>query len=375
MASARVLVLGAGSGFGNSVIRSLRAGPRRLVAVGAHHDRFVLQKSTADRNYLIRSLDDPGFAASLGAVVRESRADLVIPTSDAQVAVLSRQRRRLDGAVFLPPPRVIARCQDKYALTRFLRAQGVPVPRTYPLRDLAGIARAFARLNTRGPVWCRIRRGSGSLGAIPVRTAAQVRNWVRYWSEMRGVPPRAFTLSEYLPGRDYACQSVWSHGRLVLTKTCERLSYFGGGSQPSGVSSVAALAKTVVAPRVVEVCTAAVRALAPRISGAFSIDLKEDARGEPCITEINAGRFITMLNLFDLAGRHNMTSVYVRVALGEAVRLRAPYDAVEDFYFVRDVDTMPEIVHADRLFEKIRDARLGLPSHSRNDEEASAWRA
>ena len=272
--------------------------------------------------------------------MRESEADLVIPTSDAQVAVLSRQRRRFKGAVFLPHPHVIARCQDKYALTRFLRARGLPAPRTYPVRDLAGIATTFARLSARArPSGAAIRSGSGSLGAIPVRTAAQARNWIRYWSEMRGVPPRAFTLSEYLPGRDYACQSVWSDGRLVLTKTCERLSYFGGGSQPSGVSSIAALAKTVVAPRVVEVCTAAVRALDPRVSGAFSIDLKEDARGEPCITEINAGRFITMLNLFDLAGRHNMTSVYVGVALGEPVGFPAPYDAVEDFYFVRDVDT------------------------------------
>lgn len=373
--SARVVVLGAGSGFGNSVIRSLRAGTPHLVAVGAHHDRFVLQKSTAERNYLIRSVDDPGFTASLGAVVRESKADLVIPTSDAQVAVLSRQRRRLQGAVFLPHPRVIARCQDKYALTRFLRAREVPVPRTYPVRDLAGVAATFARLSPGTPVWCRVRSGSGSLGAIPVRTAAQARNWIRYWSEMRGVPPRAFTLSEYLPGRDYACQSVWCDGRLVLTKTCERLSYFGGGSQPSGVSSIAALAKTVVAPRVVDVCTAAVRALDPRVSGAFSIDLKEDARGEPCITEINAGRFITMLNLFDLAGQHNMTSVYVGVALGEPVRIAAPYDAVEDFYFVRDVDTMPGIVHADQLFEKVRDVRLGHPTRTRKDEEAAPWRA
>ena len=370
-----MLVLGAGSGFGNSVIRSLRAGGRGLVAIGAHDDRFALRKSTADRNYLIRPVDDPGFTTSVGAVVRESRVGLVIPTSDAQVAVLSRGRRRLGGTVFLPRPHVIARCQDKYALTRFLRARGVPAPRTYAVRDLAGVATTFARLSARTPVWCRIRSGSGSLGAIPDRTVAQARNWIRYWSDMRGVPARAFTLSEYLPGRDYACQSVWEDGRLVLTKTCERLSYFGGGSQPSGVSSIAALAKTVVAPRVVEVCTAAVRALDPRVSGAFSIDLKEDARGEPCITEINAGRFITMLNLFDLAGRHNMTSVYVGVALGEPVRIPAPYDAVEDFYFVRDVDTMPGIVHADQLFGKIRDVRLGNATRTRNDEEAAPWRA
>ncbi len=49
----------------------------------------------------------------------------------------------------------------------------------------------------------------------------------------------------------------------VLVKTCERLSYFGGGSNPSGTSSISQLAKTVFAPDVVAVCTAAIRAIDP----------------------------------------------------------------------------------------------------------------
>jgi len=174
---------------------------------------------------------------------------------------------------------------------------------------------------------------------------------------MRGVPARAFTIAEYLPGRDFACQSLWKDGALVLVKTVERLSYFGGGSQPSGASSIAALAKTVVDPRVVDVCVAAVRTLGRRVTGAFSVDLKENDRGVPCITEINAGRFITMMNFFDLAGQHNMTLTYVRLALDEPVEVSEPYDAVEDHYFVRDVDALPGIFHADELFEGIRDAR------------------
>jgi hypothetical protein len=48
------------------------------------------------------------------------------------------------------------------------------------------------------------------------------------------VPPASFTLSEYLPGRDFAAQSVWREGRPVLVKTFERLSYDAGtGSPPS----------------------------------------------------------------------------------------------------------------------------------------------
>jgi hypothetical protein len=140
-------------------------------------------------------------------------------------------------------------------------------------------------------------------------------------------------------------------------KTVERLSYFGGGSQPSGTSSIAALAKTIVDTRVVDISVAAVRALGGRVTGAFSVDLKENARGVPCVTEINAGRFITMMSFFDLTGKHNMSSTYVRLALGERVELGESYDAVEDHYFVRDVDALPGIFHADELFEGIQDAR------------------
>jgi carbamoyl-phosphate synthase large subunit len=187
--------------------------------------------------------------------------------------------------------------------------------------------------------------------------ARQAAQWIAYWREMRGVPARAFTIAEYLPGRDFACQSLWKNGELVLVKTVERLSYFGGGSQPSGASSIAALAKTVVAPNVVDVCTSAIRALGRRITGAFSVDLKENRRGRPCITEINVGRFITMLNFFDLTGDHNMALTYVRLALDQPVDIGEPYDQVEDYYFVRDVDALPGIFHAEELFEGISDAR------------------
>jgi carbamoyl-phosphate synthase large subunit len=174
-------------------------------------------------------------------------------------------------------------------------------------------------------------------------SVTQARGWIAYWSTMRGVRPDAFTLSEYLPGREFACQTLWDRGRLVLAKTFERLSYFGGDGQPSGVSSVASLAKSVAEPRVVEVSAAAVRAL--------------DANGRPCVTEVNVGRFSLSTALYDLIGKHSMAGVYLRLAQGEAVELGEPYDAAPDHYLVRDVDTVPLVVHADELFEGITDLR------------------
>jgi carbamoylphosphate synthase large subunit len=353
----RLLVTGAGTGASINLMRGLRAADPSFVIVGCHSDRFVLAKSTADRNYLTLPATDRGFLRTLERVIRQERVDLLMPTSDAEVSVLARSRARVPCRLFLPRPSVIELCQDKYRLNLRLRRVGVPAPVTYAVTSLRTLERTFRRLPTRSLAWCRIRAGSGSLGAIPVRSLAQARSWIEYWRDMRGVPPTAFTLSEYLPGRDFSCQALWKDGTPILVKTLERLSYVSGGSNPSRTSSVAHLAKTVNEPRVVDVCARAIRAIDPAASGTFNLDVRENAGGVPCITEINAGRFPSGFLLHDLTGKHSVAATFVSLALGEPVELRDEYDAAEGWYSVRDLDTAIGIFHSDELFDRIEDAR------------------
>ncbi|MBI1847885.1 MAG: hypothetical protein HY294_10625 [Candidatus Rokubacteria bacterium] len=354
---ASVLVTGAGGGAGNSLLRSLRAGDRELRLLGCHHDRFALKKSEAERNFLVHDVDDPRFVGALARLAARERVDCVIPTTDAEVRLLSARRRRLRGRLFLPRHDAVVLCQDKLALARALARAGVPVAETYPVTSLATLDATFAKLGRHAGVWCRIRTGHGSRGALPVASAAQARAWIEYWRDMRGVRPASFTLSELLPGRDFFAQGIWRAGRLVLLKTCERLSYFGAGNSPSGMSSVSALSKTVHEPEVARVCRASVAAVDRTATGAFNLDLKARADGTPCVTEINAGRFASGTALVDLAGKHNTATTYVRLALGEAPDIGEPYDVVEDCYSLRDLDTLPGVFPAEELFEGIIDAR------------------
>ena len=351
----RILVTGAGTGASNNLIRSLRAGDPAFFLVGVHADRFVLKKSSADRKYLMPAADGPAFIRALSRVVEAERIDLVIPTGDSDVTALSEQRGRFPGRLFLPARPIIRRCQDKYELTMSLRAGGVPAPESYPVIALERIETLFESLRWKVPLWCRARTGTRSLGAAPVTNPEQARSWIRYWEELRGVPATSFTLSEYLPGRDFLCQSLWHRGALVLANTFERLSYFGGENTPSGVSSLSSLAKTVVDRRLLDTCARAIRTLGRAVSGAFSVDLKEDRDGVPCITEINAGRFFIGMTAFDHVGKHNMPHTYVKLALGEDVGFRDEYDAVEDYYLVRDLDTLPGVFHATDLFDGIKE--------------------
>lgn len=352
--SGRVLILEAGSPAGNNLIRSLKAADPSLVIVGCHDSRFALKKSSTDRNYLL-PISWESYGSALRRIVRAERIDLVIPTSDADVMKLVELKDKLGCRAFLPRRSVIERCRDKLGLTRFLRRRGIPAPLTYPIARNDNIDELFRRFAPRTKLWCRIRAGTASQGALPVKTPDQVRSWISYWERMRSVPPGSFTLSEYLPGRDFCVQCLWDKGTLVLAKMAERITYFDTGS-PSGVSSMPTLAKTVFEPKVIEVCRSAVRLLDRRASGVFFIDIKESERDEPCITEINAGRFATMTNIHDLVGRHNMAITYVRLALGERIRLRRATDFADGYYLVRSVDTEPAIVPEAALFTGIEDA-------------------
>ena len=274
---ARLLIMSAGSGTGGNLVRSLRAGNADLTIVGCHDDQFILKNSTADRNYLVPPLAHPAWRRSLRRIVETERIDLVIPASDGDVAALSRARGGLGGRLFLPRAATVERCGDKLALTDWLRARDVPAPATYRVTDLRRLDRIFARLGNPERAWCRIRAGAGSRGAAPVAGPEQARSWIAYWRDMRGVPVSEFTLSEFLPGRDFGCQSVWKDGRLALAKTYERLSYLGSASQPSEVSAVGALTKTVHEPEVLEIAVRAIRAVDRKASGVFAVDLKEDA--------------------------------------------------------------------------------------------------
>jgi hypothetical protein len=361
----RLLVMGAGTGATNNLIRSLRSGTDDFFIVGSHPDRFTLRKSSADTNYLLPQSNPTDLHRVLSDIIEAENIALLIPNSDADVQVIAPLQHTLPCRTLLPRSETVELCQDKYELTTLLRARGVPAPLTYPISDVAQLEDLFVRLAPHSRLWCRLRSGNSSAGALPVETADQARGWIRYWSDMRGVAADQFTLSEYLPGRDFNLQCLLHEGTPVLIKMCERLSYFVTGNAPSGVSSTPAVARTVADRRVIDVCLRAFRVIAERASGIFNVDLKENIDGVPCITEINAGRFAMITNIYDLTGRYNTATAYVHVALGHKLEIPEPNDIAEDYYLVRDLDTTPGIFHADEFFDGIHEVRgEALPSRS-----------
>lgn len=347
--SYRVLILRAGSGMANNVIRSLRAGDPSLEIVGCHDEHFVLQKSIAHRNYAT-PLAGEGLVPGLNRIIEQERIDLLIPVTDGDVRMISAARHALGCTTFLPRHEAIERCQDKFALSHFLEANDIPVAKTYEIPGIDAVDDIFERFQPRQKLWCRVRSGTGSFGAIPVINAEQVKAWIAYWRDMRDVSEDAFTLSEFLPGKDYYVQSLWRDGKPILTKMAERLAYLDNGS-PSGMSSLSSLARTAYDADVVSACLRAISLVDADASGVYFIDVKLSASGAPCITEINAGRFTIGTNILDLTGKANMAALYVRAAMGELTHLEDTIDYEPNQYAVRAIDTEPLIVGAGAVFD------------------------
>jgi glutathione synthase/RimK-type ligase-like ATP-grasp enzyme len=346
----RVLITGAGTGRANNLVRSLRAGGHAIDIAGCHSDRFVLAKSDTDWRFHAPSPSSAAqFVAACRPIIEANAIDLIIPSSDADALALARIERQLACRVFVPPAEIIDLCQDKYLLCQALKARDLPVPETMAIGDHSDVVRAFEKFDHYPMLWCRMRHGMGSKGATKVRDADQAWSWIRYWNEMRGAPITQFTLSEYLPGRDFNVQGLWHKGKAILIKMCERLSYLDGDNRPSGMSSTPAVAKTLCEHEVLDVCELAIKVIAPDACGVFNVDLKQDMNGRARVTEINAGRFAMITNIYDLTGRHNMAQNYVRLALGQLPDVDCARDFAPDHYLVRDYDTHPLVASLEEI--------------------------
>ncbi len=351
-----IIVTGAGGGGSNNLIRGIKESGYPVYIVGTNLEHYYLARSLADKNFLIPSSDSPdAYIDALHMIITREQIDLIIPNSDREVRVISKYREQLGVLTFLPSHEIIEVCQDKYILHDKLSKQGIRVAETYAIDDLKNVDEIFTYFEGSERLWCRMRKGSGSKGSLPVKHPEQVRFWVQYWQDMRDIPEGMFLLCEYLPGRDYAFQSLWNNGKLVIAKTCERLSYLFGEYMPSGSSSTPRIGKLVNNPAVKDMCTQAIKSIAPHATGMYCVDLKESREGTPCITEINIGRFFMITPAFNAVGRHNMAELYLKLAFGDPITVgeheRFSDIGSDETFLLRELDNEPLVISAKQMKE------------------------
>ncbi len=336
----RVLVTGAGGSAGMNFVKSLRLADEDYFVVGTDTNRFHLELADVDARYTVPRASDPGYFDALNRLIEAHDIDLVHPQPDTEVGVLASNREKVNARTLLPRAETVALCHDKQRFAVAMRAAGVPVPESRLIGSPDDLAEAVSSLRARHEkIWLRATRGAGSRAALPVRTVEEGAMWIKYWERHAKIGYGDFMASEFLPGAEYAFQSLWWKGELVTSAARERLEYVFGNLTPSGQSSSPSVARSVNRDDVNDVASRAVKAADPDATGVFCVDLKRNVDGVACVMEINCGRFFTTSNFFAEAGA-NMPDSYVTMALEDAPPKGLPrVDAVpEGWYWVRLID-------------------------------------
>jgi carbamoyl-phosphate synthase large subunit len=340
----RVLVTGAGGSAGINFIKCLKLAGGYFI-IGTDINRWHLELPNVDERYILPNCSSSNYISRLNHLIEKRAIEFLHPQPDVEVEVISENRERIKAKTFLPAKQTVRTLHDKWKTNTILRKNDVPAPRSYLISGTDPTDDMFKELSGReGVVWLRAVRGAGSRAALPASNRVLAHEWIKYWLSYRALESEQFMMSEFLPGKEYAFQSLWKDGELITSAARTRLEYLFGNLNPSGQSSSPAVAKTVHNKELNKIAASAVTAVDEKANGVFCVDLKEDGKGVPNVTEINVGRFFTTSDFFANLGC-NMPDMLVKLAFGERIQDMPKFDAVPaDYYWVRLMDGGPILI-------------------------------
>ncbi|MBI4834623.1 MAG: ATP-grasp domain-containing protein [Planctomycetes bacterium] len=345
----RILVTGAGGSAGINFIESLRMSKESFYIVGGDINRWHLELPRIDKGYILPYYNEPDYMDKLNGLIEKEKIEMVHTQPDIELDIISENREKVSARVFLPAKETLRVCRSKLATNVILSRNKIPIPLSYQIGRIEDIPDIMKKLQKRNEVvWLRAIKGAGSKAALPVRSFRQAKEWIHYWRATKRLESKDFMLAEYLPGREFAFQSLWKDGKLVTSQARSRLEYYMGNLFPSGQSSSPSVAATVHRRDVNRIAARAILGIDKKATGVFCVDMKENEKGMPCVTEVNAGRFFTTSNFFSLAGV-NMPYYYVKLAYGEKLPQLKQYNALpENLYWIRLPDKGPILVKGER---------------------------
>lgn len=350
----RLLLTGAGGSAAFNFRDALKYSSQDYYVVGTDTKPYHLEMIDVEKKYLIPPVTSPAYLPALNRLIAKEKIDFVHPQPDVEVAFLSKHAARVKAKLLLPDTKAVELCHDKMKFNQRLSRAKVPVPKAIHIKNRAGLQKALEELLKIQPrVWLRATRGAGARASLPVSNLYQADAWVDYWNGFRGLNYQDFMASEFLPGHEFAWQSLWFEGKLITSQARERIEYIFGNLTPSGQTSSPSVAKTVNRKDINEIAQAAVRAVSQRPHGVFCVDMKEDMKKVPKVTEINIGRFFTTSNFFAHAGL-NMPAMYIELGMTGKLKNKPkqlnPLPA--DLYWVRMIDMGFQLVKGDEWTSK-----------------------
>jgi hypothetical protein len=336
-----VLITGACGVAPRAAARSLRMSPHfraaRLIGTDRGGNWYGFYEGLYERVYRVPEPDDPAYPDLIREICEREAIDVGMVVPEAEVLYWST--REFPVPTLLPPPRFVEIAISKRKLYDALRDTAL-IPHYSVVSREELLARRGLDLDGE-PVWLRdyADASSSGAGAIKVSELEQAYAWA-YLNP--GIDN--YVVAEHLPGRNVACSLLFSDAELLKSGCYERLEYFMGRLVVSGVTGNISRGRLINHPEARRVGEEAIRSIArsqdesPR--GLFTVDLREDKRGLPKITEINVRHVAATSAL--AAGGVNMAEAQLLASLGRLDEIGEPVvPFVEDNVILRDIDGEP----------------------------------
>ena len=349
----RILVTGVGGPTPASVAVSLKCFSKHaqywLLGVDANPLATGLyRKELFERTAVVPPAYSQEYWPAIESLVEQYDIDLALVQPEVEVVEWSRRGREcgLPCKALLPDYDLARLLVDKAKMSDALRDTGL-VPASIVLdRDLAKIDEVEGGLPY--PFWIRASSGSSGLGSLLVEDRGSLKSWVRINKDVK-----TFLCSEYLPGRNLACKLLYYEGRPLRAACAERLEYIMAKVAPSGITGNTSFVRFLNEGRPVELALQAMNRLFEvadaQKHGFFTLDFKEDERGEPRITEVNV-RNVAFNGCFAQLGA-NFSEDIVRLLVDDPKLDRnfEQYKFDDGYVFVRDVDVEPIVMRESDL--------------------------
>lgn len=126
----------------------------------------------ADRKAIVPRIDDPGYIDALRELVQLHGVRLVVPLTDLDHMLLSRNRDRLGATLLLAGEDAIRLCEDKYLAHVFFEERGIGSPPTWLPDDVPD--------DVRFPVLVKARRGFGSRHIYKAHNPSELEFFLKY---------------------------------------------------------------------------------------------------------------------------------------------------------------------------------------------------
>lgn len=336
-----ILITGACGVTSRAIARSLRvsslASDLRIVGTDVCDNPYGLFEGLYDSVYRIPHVREASYAQCIVDICAREKIDAGIVIPELEVVYWSG--RRFPARVALPPPKLCQIAVSKKRLYEVLANTGLVPGFSVVSREtvLGGNICAVPRF----PVWVRDfgEGGTSGKGSLLAQTPDEFRAWA-----ILNPAIDQFMVSEYLPGRNFACHLLYSGGRVVKIACYERIEYFMARTVMSGISGNISKGRLLNDGRLSDISMSAIERIllqtGEQMHGIVAIDLREAADGSPMITEINL-RHVAATYSFAAAG-FNLAEAHLLITLGKVdaigpLEMAFPHQNM----ILRDIDGAP----------------------------------